>query len=454
MSFGHAHHFLSRVAERTSRSQADFALALYRDVEMVQWIIQYAHVPKSAERVALAIDTEGNGPFVVVTTDGHFVTALGAGMSTGQLPVISRAQVDEYMVRHTRTREGMGYAKRVVAPGKEPVDVLRLLGTRPHELSREEFMAITGFQPILWAQMLIDAFKASTRLEETRDQLLALVNKKRGPELSKDLLLAGWRLSHAVGPYLILGTMGDLVWVDEFAANIGGDAFGFAYPATRERLASIALQGAWATARAGEPLLASSAHFAAKSDDHMVRWDGLVSAVAIALRDRRLIDRAREVVTDFAADETFGAAWTEQATQLAIRALDDPDGSVEEAVRFGRARVFTNLVARGDHRFTEMDHVPRDVALLAAVNDPEADCMTPLLFNILPYVARLERPEDLFIPEEHVPLLREPVTLERVVNVLERHRVAIAPERRVEKPGRNEACSCGSGKKYKKCCGK
>ncbi|MBF0519283.1 MAG: SEC-C domain-containing protein, partial [Nitrospirae bacterium] len=26
--------------------------------------------------------------------------------------------------------------------------------------------------------------------------------------------------------------------------------------------------------------------------------------------------------------------------------------------------------------------------------------------------------------------------------------------RKNKKPGRNEPCSCGSGKKYKKCCGK
>ena len=28
------------------------------------------------------------------------------------------------------------------------------------------------------------------------------------------------------------------------------------------------------------------------------------------------------------------------------------------------------------------------------------------------------------------------------------------PKRVAKKPGRNEPCSCGSGKKYKHCCGK
>jgi hypothetical protein len=249
--------------------------------------------------------------------------------------------------------------------------------------------------------------------------------------------------------------MGDLIWVKDVAASIDEETFGFAFPATRERMASVALQGAWAAARVGEPFLASSAHFAAKSDDHIIRWDALITAVAIALRDRRHVDRAREVITDFAADErTFGPDWTGKATQLAIRALDDPDGCVEEAVRFGRARVFVRLATRGDLRFPTPEDVPRDLALLAAVNDSEADSVTPLLFYALPYVARLERPEELFIPEEHAAILREPVTLERAVAVLERHRVPIAPERREDKPGRNDPCRCGSGRKYKKCCGK
>jgi len=29
----------------------------------------------------------------------------------------------------------------------------------------------------------------------------------------------------------------------------------------------------------------------------------------------------------------------------------------------------------------------------------------------------------------------------------------VAPAKAADKPGRNDPCSCGSGKKYKKCCG-
>jgi hypothetical protein len=50
------------------------------------------------------------------------------------------------------------------------------------------------------------------------------------------------------------------------------------------------------------------------------------------------------------------------------------------------------------------------------------------------------------------------VTVNQVINqaIVERPNTMTMPETTipVKKPGRNEACPCGSGKKYKKCCGK
>lgn len=41
--------------------------------------------------------------------------------------------------------------------------------------------------------------------------------------------------------------------------------------------------------------------------------------------------------------------------------------------------------------------------------------------------------------------MKSPMRMESVIKTLER-------SLRVEKPGRNDQCLCGSGKKYKKCC--
>ena len=42
-------------------------------------MLERVHLPEGDGRVALAIDDAREGPFVIVTRDGHFVTCLGRG---------------------------------------------------------------------------------------------------------------------------------------------------------------------------------------------------------------------------------------------------------------------------------------------------------------------------------------------------------------------------------------
>ncbi len=98
---GHDHHFLARL-DRASRAEADFALALYRDHEALQYILESARVPADAQRIALEIAP--GGPHVIVQRDGHFVTCLGRGMSVGPHPVVTRARLDALLVSVTDLR--------------------------------------------------------------------------------------------------------------------------------------------------------------------------------------------------------------------------------------------------------------------------------------------------------------------------------------------------------------
>jgi hypothetical protein len=52
---GHAIHFLERL-ERLSMPQADSALALYRDPELVRFVLRRAKLPDGVDRVALAVE--------------------------------------------------------------------------------------------------------------------------------------------------------------------------------------------------------------------------------------------------------------------------------------------------------------------------------------------------------------------------------------------------------------
>src|SRR5690606_24670226 len=81
--------------ERLDREHAEIALGLYFDSALVKHVLRMADIPDNAERVALCLGTPEQGPFIIVTRDGHFVTCLGEGMQLqeGQ-PLISRHRLD------------------------------------------------------------------------------------------------------------------------------------------------------------------------------------------------------------------------------------------------------------------------------------------------------------------------------------------------------------------------
>src|SRR5437868_5822278 len=103
---GHQHHFLSRL-DRVSAPQVELALSLYRDVPLLRFILEKARLPEGAERAAISLEHPAEGPFIVVTRDGKFVTCLGKGMSPGELPIITRGQLDGIAAKAEDLRERM-----------------------------------------------------------------------------------------------------------------------------------------------------------------------------------------------------------------------------------------------------------------------------------------------------------------------------------------------------------
>src|SRR5262245_467345 len=101
---GHAHHFLSRL-DRLSRAHVDLALALYRDDERLRYLLEQVRIPEGAERVAVSLDHPSEGPFVLVTRQGRFVTCLGRGMRADNLPIITRAELDAFTAKHAVFQE-------------------------------------------------------------------------------------------------------------------------------------------------------------------------------------------------------------------------------------------------------------------------------------------------------------------------------------------------------------
>src|SRR3954462_3480849 len=115
---GHEHHFLSRL-DRVSRPHVELALALYRDDALLRYVLDSVHLPERAERVAISLDDPHEGPFLIVTREGRFVTCLGRGMSPGEWPIVTRGQLDGITAKLDDFRARVEAKEKLLGPGGE-----------------------------------------------------------------------------------------------------------------------------------------------------------------------------------------------------------------------------------------------------------------------------------------------------------------------------------------------
>ena len=138
--------------------------------------------------------------------------------------------------------------------------------------------------------------------------------------------------------------------------------------------------------------------------------------------------------------------------------LASPEEATRRAVKLGRDRyVELSMRLPLDHPLrVEREQIPEETAVLTIINDhtPFASLGSWRLDFLFALPALVARPvEDLYPPEELVPLLSSPAGAHRAHIEATRAR-RLKPVHVGEKPGRNEACPCGSGAKVKKCqCG-
>ena len=454
----HAAHFLERL-DRVPRSLTDFALELYRDPERVRWIIHYARLPEAEERVAFALGPRGEGPYVVLTRDGHFVTALGAEMTPRHLTILSRAQVDTFSDRLKDARSRFALAKEIVPPGREPEDVLNLLETRAWAITREELTAIAAWTPIFGGRFLSDLYGGLDELDDFRRTYLTCRDKdyRNDPDV-RATLFNTWSTTFAVGCRLVLATMGDLAFADQMGENWPLPV-GPTLPASAERIHSVAMRGAWAAARMGRAFVPIYKRILLTPGDPMVRYDAAIAMTAIGIRHARYRDDARRIVAALAeTPDPPEGEFVRTIVAASHRALDDPEGATRDAAAYGAAL----LVAQADmlpdgspYKYAREEDIPRDVALLVAANSVQ-DSLSAVTFDSLPWVAGLASGEELYYPQEMARALSIQWTPDLIEQVYARHNRARREPvvRQAPRVGRNDPCTCGSGKKFKKCCGK
>jgi len=460
---GHAHHFLSRL-DRLASAEVELALQLYREPALLRAVLAAVALPESAERVAIALGEAAVGPYLVVTRDGHFVTCLGRGMSTGQLHVVPRGQLDGLAGRFESLRERLALAFRVTGANtgeRACSQLLRRVITAGDTVSREDFLAVSAWQPLLGSALMGTYLAMAAELLEQGRLLRSL----RLPKARREEALHGyWALLHAAAHLALLGTMGG---EGEAIEQIAGDNLtlrsAFSFGLTSSAALRFIVPGAWAVGRLGKRLLPAYKRALAEDVAFFDWLDTVFSLVAIGRRTSGLraevskaLGATREMVPRSSGAACLRTEMGDELAAVSAAAVDRlaMDDAESDALL---ARVGAHLFGLDAAKLAE---IPDDV-VRALPFTSYSDGLTNgkhVLASLSLIAASARRaPEEMYLPRDVERELRvtwEPRLSEELLDRIGRfERTQRAPAVRAPRPGPNEPCSCGSGRKYKKCCG-
>jgi hypothetical protein len=463
---GHAIHFLSRL-ERLGLQETELALSLYRDTKLLREVISMAKLPEAHERVAIAMRAEANGPHLVVTRDGDFVTCLGEGMGARDLPIISREQLDEFSGRLESLRERIKIAEGLVQPGKRTITLVDRLREAGHLLSREEFLAISAFSAVYVPNFLSWMLKDSMKLLSRGVGLIPHANASLRSTPVREKLLQLWKeLWEAAHVTALCTENAGIFWK---VLSPHGDMTGFSACSMRLDFRPLGLRMVRLMAGMGEGLLPV---YARKVPEGY--WWKQLEATAgifsIGMRNesarasaRAELARIPEVVTDQLDTLANDPAGLQELVGLMLRMLDNPDSALDlhaEKARENWLEWTRKLPPGSPLRLPDASsEKARVFAALAGFNGAGPVVHEPERFIVSAGAAARLNPEDLYWPASELSEVREVLdedwALEQTVKHLKHLRPLLDnpnPDRVEKKARPNDRCPCGSGKKFKRCC--
>ncbi len=447
----HAHHFLSRL-DRISSEETALALALYRDPAILRYVIDQAAPDPASERVAISLDGP-DGPFVIVTREARFVTCLARGMDPYDTAVIARRDLDRCAESLERLRAAMERARVVSQDSFRMRAAFQALYFAGDRLSREDVEIVLGLRTLMLSRYVRD-------LLDTEDHVVvALDELKRRTRFRADehgRLHAVWQSAWAVGhllPLLADESLEESRRYSGIECSLEECFADFAWSGVRLGNTALALRGIWCAARMGRCCVAELAKQARTSTVHLEQIGSIWALVGAAVRYPELRERVERCLDWLVASKE---PYIEGVAAKALAALRDRlalgpawEARAVETLRAGR------LLCGASVSFDGYD----DDAVLAwhacyevGIRDPQAP---DLLAVLVPWFA-VREPEMMYQREAVARRLQIPWDVAASEMLITHYRrlwasdvpVSVAPT-----PGRNEPCSCGSGKKFKKCCG-
>jgi hypothetical protein len=442
----HAHHFLERL-DRVVRSQTEFLLGLYRDHEAVKYILDHVNLPEGAQRVALAADDPREGPFAIVTRDGHFVTCLGV------------AKVGE-------KRERRELAMRELRPDEEEDDLLQRAFTRGRRFAREDFQALSAFEALLGMTPFLIMIDLGCEAVAMRAALAHGADKVVVNGSTIKALEQQERAEWAVAHLMMLTCAAERQNLEGLLNASKQTKTSPSYLCSAQGGSTWFMRSVWAAARLGKGVLPAYKAGFGSATEWFQMVDAALALAALGIRHAGLMPEVKGVLN---AQKPLAEARTDDMTQrgrafaahLALQSIDNPDSSIEKMTNIGRDMCVTlgsGLPEGHALRFDKPEDVPLGLvhtALLTLDGDMFDEKILTFAVHCVPLAARAAA-EDFYFPREVVRAWVGQWTPDEQIDRLKRHadkQPKKEPVRAQNKVGRNDPCSCGSGKKWKKCHG-
>jgi len=466
----HAAHFLQRL-ERAQAEQCDLALALYRDTEALRFLLDRARVPDGGpDRVAISLDAADQGPYLVVSRRGEFITCLGEGMELHDTPLCSHAQIQAGLVALERER-----ARQQAAEARRPKqtwrEILQQLIRHADHVSREEMAALATVQPVLGMIALSGSYHLFHDMRSAQRVLLPLARlpqdtplRQHDQEQLRDYHARGWAGAHLLALASLRGEAG---LVFEPSGNPRG--MSITYPVAVHGWLPWGLRAAWAAGKIGKRLLTDYKWRLDPGRPLPEQLDALFALLAMGLRHGKLLSEVLKLVRSrgmaWITKHFADAADAAEVGQALVELLDDPEAAATRALAEMRQMFVDYLVEQRldlAATYPTPDTVPEALAVAGGVSVPGCYLLQKgalqHALKMLPLLTRAEL-EDLYLPGAIVQKVLTPWDvgftrlLLQVYDVHTAARAAKEPVHAPAQPGRNDPCPCGSGKKHKKCCG-
>jgi hypothetical protein len=500
---GHDTHFLSRL-QRVEGRALDLALGLYRDTPLLHWTLGRLPLADSDEVVALPLNNAPQPPYALVTRTGKFITCLAAGMRPDEGTRVTW----DALTAATREMEAW---RALRAEGQDRTNlVIRRMHTAGPWLPREDFEDLLVISAMAPTQFLDDLLDITGEVFDFRDRYEPRLFRKLTDQ-SRGLLSSAWKLTWATA-HAGLVYVESVVRQEQIRpANVPVvPLLTRALLPAGHHLDGMFVRAGWSVGRLGrlvkdeamrrvEEWVAAERSKTKESGSFIPIVLGLYGLLAMAVRSPELHD---EVHTQLSAMlpasllariglmrpvETVNALMLEglgPVTGCVVFALallrEAPDF---ESSRFEMIKVMARFLNR--HRVGKrpepvepepplgppdvepavpsLDAFPEDLIYVIPFNSYENtladDAILPGRLQVMPVVANRDAVGHFFPKwrlEEMSQHFRQSTSIDDVLAYLNeeyRVRVRVKTVTRPATPGRNEACSCGSGKKYKKCCG-